>query len=143
MNEKKYKSVIVIWVIIFLVLHTLSLINVVGLRPFFYTYLTKLVTSFVALIVLALVMAFMGLSLKKKMAGPIIGIVLGAVYILSFNIEHVFMSLVNLVAGVCFIISCAGMIKYINQTNETVKEPKKEEKQQEEKTEETKQEENV
>lgn len=141
MNEKKYKSVIVIWVVIFLVLHTLSLINVVELRPFFYTYLTKLITAFVALIVLALVMVFMGLSFKKKKAGPIVGIVLGAIYILSFNIEHIFMSIVNIVAGVCFIVSCAGMIKYINQTNETVKETKEEE--QDEKAEETKQEENV
>lgn len=127
MNEKKYKSVVVIWGVIFLVLHTLSLINVVGLRPFYYTYLTKLVTSLIALIVLALVIIFMGLSLKEKKAGPIIGIVLGAIYILNFNITHIFVSVVNLVAGVCFIISCAGMLKYINKTNKTEKEPKDEE----------------
>lgn len=140
MNEKKYKSVIVIWGVIFLVLHTLSLINVVGLRTFYYTYLDKLVTSFVALIVLALVIIFMALSLKKKKAGPIIGIVLGAIYILNFNFVHIFMSVVDLIAGVCFIISCAGMLKYISGTSETVKEPK-EEKQ--EKKQEEKQEENV
>ncbi len=129
MNEKKYKSVIVIWGVIFLVLHTLSLINVIGLRPFYYTYLTKLITSFVALIVLALVIIFMGLSLKKKKAGPIIGIILGAVYILNFNFENIFISVVNLVAGVCFIISCAGMLKFISKTNKGEKAETKEEKQ--------------
>lgn len=32
MNEKKYKSVVVLWGIIFLCLQALSIINVVGLR---------------------------------------------------------------------------------------------------------------
>ena len=129
MNEKKYKSVVVIWGVIFLALHTLSLINVIGLRPFYYTYLTKLITSFVALIVLALVIIFIGLSLKKKKAGPIVGIILGAVYILNFNFENIFISVVNLVAGVCFIISCAGMLKFISKTNKGEKVETKEEKQ--------------
>ncbi len=119
MNEKKYKSVIVIWGVIFLVLHTLSLINVIGLFPYLYTYLTKLLTSLVALIVLALVIIFMGLSLKEKKAGPIIGIILGAIYILNFNLTHIFMSVVNLIAGVCFIISCVGMLKFISKTNKS------------------------
>ena len=119
MNEKRYKSVIVLWGVIFLVLHTLSLINVVGLRPFAYTY--------VALIVLALVIIFMGFSLKKKKAGPIIGIILGAIYILNFNLTNIFISIVNLVAGVCFIISCAGMLRFIAKENK--KQPEKEEKQ--------------
>lgn len=131
MDEKKYKSVIVIWGVIFLVLHTLSLINVIGLRPFYYTYFTKLITSFVALIVLALVIIFIGLSLKKKKAGPIIGIILGAVYILNFNLENIFISVVNLVAGICFIISCAGLLKFISKTNKVEKEENKEEKQSE------------
>ena len=129
MNEKKYKSVVVIWGVIFLVIHTLSLINVIGLRPFYYTYLTKLITSFVVLIVLALVIIFMGLSLKKKKAGPIIGIILGAIYILNFNLTHIFMSVVNLVAGVCFIISCVGMLKFISKANKSEKTESKEEKQ--------------
>lgn len=127
MNEKRYKSIIVIWGVIFLVLHTLSLINVVGLRPFAYTYLYKLITSFVALIVLALVIIFIALSLKKKKAGPIIGIVLGVIYILNFNLTNIFISITNLVAGVCFIISCACMLKFIAKENR--KHTEKEEKQ--------------
>ena len=120
MDEKKYKSVIVIWGVIFLILHTLSLINVVGIWPEFFTYLTKLIISFVALVVLALVMIYMHLSLKKKKTGPIIGIMLGAIYILNFDYEHIFISVVNFVAGVCFIISCAGMLKYISETRKEV-----------------------
>ena len=33
MNEKKYKSVVVIWGVILLTLQALALIDVVGLRP--------------------------------------------------------------------------------------------------------------
>ena len=123
MDEKKYKSIVVIWGVIFLVLHTLSLINVVGLRPFAYTYLYKLVTSFVAVIMIALIIIYLVLSLKKKKAGPIIGIIVGAVYILSFSI-------INVVIGVCFIVSCAGMLKDISKENKIVEQPK-EEKQEE------------
>ena len=123
MDEKKYKSIVVIWGVIFLVLHTLSIINVVGLRPFAYTYLYKLVTSFVAVIMIALIIIYLVLSLKKKKAGPIIGIIVGAVYILSFSI-------INVVIGVCFIVSCAGMLKDISKENKIVEQPK-EEKQEE------------
>ena len=123
MDEKKYKSIVVIWGVIFLVLHTLSLVNVVGLRPFAYTYLYKLVTSFVAVIMIALIIIYLVLSLKKKKAGPIIGIIVGAVYILSFSI-------INVVIGVCFIVSCAGMLKDISKENKIVEQPK-EEKQEE------------
>ena len=48
MEEKKYKSIIALWGLILLILQTLALINVVGLRPEFYNYLTKLQTSFIA-----------------------------------------------------------------------------------------------
>ena len=123
MNEKKYKSVVVIWGVIFLILHALALINVVGLRPFAYTYLYTLMTAFVAVVMLALVIIYLVLSLKKKKAGPIIGIIVGAVYILSFSI-------INIVIGVCFIVSCAGMLKDISKENKTVEQPK-EEKQEE------------
>lgn len=108
MNEKKYKSVVVIWGVIFLILQTLALINVVGLRPLFYSYLTKLITSFIATIVLALIIIFMVLSLRKKKAGPIIGIIIGAVYVTSLNI-------LNLIVGICFIISCVGLLKELQK----------------------------
>ena len=108
MDEKKYKSIVVVWGVILLILQALSVINVVGLRPDMYDDLTKLVTAFVATIMMALIIVYIVLSLKKKKAGPIIGIITGAVYILNFSI-------VSVIAGICFIIYCIGMIKELGK----------------------------
>lgn len=107
MNEKKYKSLVVIWGAIFLILHAISLVYVIGINPYGYTHMEKLITSFIAVIMLALVIIYMSLALKKKPAGPVIGMIIGAVYIVSLNI-------IDFVIGVCFIISCAGMLKMLN-----------------------------
>ncbi len=107
MNEKKYKSVVVLWGIIFLCLQALSIINVVGLRPDDYTKIHKLIVSLVAAVMIGIVIIFMVLSLKKKKAGPIIGMILGAIYILSFSI-------INAIVGICYIISCADLLKDLN-----------------------------
>ena len=107
MNEKKYKSIIVLWGIIFLCLQAISIVNVVGLNPENYTYAYKIVASIVAAAVMIMTIIFMVLSLKKKKAGPIIGMILGATHIISFTI-------INVVVGVCCIISCAGLLKDIN-----------------------------
>ena len=66
MNEKKYKSVVVIWGVILLTLQALALIDVVGLRPNLYNQLSKLETSFIAVGLLILILAYMLLSLNKK-----------------------------------------------------------------------------
>lgn len=55
MNEKKYKSVVVIWGVILLTLQALALIDVVGLRPNLYNQLSKLETSFIAVGLLILI----------------------------------------------------------------------------------------
>ncbi len=107
MNEKKYKSLVVIWGAIFLILHAISLVYVVGINPNDFTYAEKLITAFVAVIMIALVIIYMALSLKKKPAGPVIGMIIGAAYIVSLTI-------VNFIIGICFIISCAGMLKMLN-----------------------------
>lgn len=67
----------------------------------------KLIVSLVAAIMIGIVIIFMVLSLKKKKAGPIIGIILGAIYILSFSI-------INAIVGICYIISCADLLKDLN-----------------------------
>lgn len=108
MNEKKYKSVVAIWGAILLILQALALINVVGLNPSEYEQLTKLITALVAVVMIGLVIAFLVLTLKKKKAGPIIGIVIGALYIAG-------LSIINIIVGVCFIISCVGMMKQIEK----------------------------
>ena len=108
MNEKKYKAVVAIWGVIFLTLQALSMINVVGLNPILYSDFYKLVTAFLVLIMMALTISYLLLSLKKKKAGPIIGIVIGALYILVLNI-------INILVGVCFIVSCVSMLKDIEK----------------------------
>lgn len=108
MDEKKYKSIVVVWGVILLILQALSVINVVGLRPDMYDDLTKLVTAFVATVMMVLIIVYIVLSLKKKKAGPIIGIITGAIYILNFSV-------VSIIAGICFIIYCAGMLKELGK----------------------------
>ena len=66
MNEKKYKSIIVLWGIIFLCLQAISIVNVVGLNPENYTYAYKIVASIVAAAVMIMTIIFMVLSLKKQ-----------------------------------------------------------------------------
>ena len=99
MNEKKYKSVVVIWGVILLTLQALALIDVVGLRPNLYNQLSKLETSFIAVGLLILILAYMLLSLNKKKSGAIIGVLTGLLYMLTFNVA-------NMIAGIFFIAYC-------------------------------------
>lgn len=122
MNEKKYKAVVAIWGVIFLTLQALSMINVVGLNPILYSDFYKLVTAFLVLIMMALTISYLVLSLKKKKAGPIIGIVIGTLYILVLNI-------INILVGVCFIVSCVSMLKDIEKCEAEIVEKQKIEEQ--------------
>ena len=103
MNEKKYKSVVVIWGVILLTLQALALIDVVGLRPNLYNQLSKLETSFIAVGLLILILAYMLLSLNKKKSGAIIGVLTGLLYMLTFNVA-------NMIAGIFFIAYCAWIL---------------------------------
>lgn len=109
MDEKRYKSVVALWSIIFLCLQAITMINVVGINPGDYTALTKSIDSLAAVIIIALTIIFMALSLKFKKSGPIIGMVIGAVYIVaSFNIGY-------MVVGILFIFSCADLLQELNK----------------------------
>ena len=85
----------------------------------------RLITAFVAVIMLALVIIYMVLSLKKKPAGPVIGMIIGAAYIVSLTI-------IDFIIGICFIISCAGMLKMLNLGKEQKTKAVKESKEQKE-----------
>lgn len=111
MNEKKYKSVIVIWGAILLILQALALIDVVGLRPSLYSQLSKLETSFIAVGLVILILAYMLLSLNKKKAGAIVGLLTGLLYMLTFNV-------VNMIAGICFIAYCAWILCEMGKESE-------------------------
>lgn len=126
MYEKKYKSITVIWGAILLMLQALALIDAVGLRPTLYDQLTKLQISFIAVAMIGLVTAYMILCLHKKKSGPILGMLIGVLYIMTLNI-------INTIAGMCFIIYCAWLLKELNISNKiTEKEEEKEEKKEEE-----------
>lgn len=116
MNEKKYKAVVAIWGVIFLTLQALALISAISLFSENYSYLKVLMVSFVAVIMVALVIIFMVLSFKKKKAGPIVGMIFGAVYILTSNGINIVQSfIVNFIVGICFIASCISLLKDIEK----------------------------
>ena len=112
MYEKKYKSITVIWGAILLMLQALALIDVVGLRPTLYDQLSKLQISFIAIVMIILVTAYMILCLHKKKSGPVVGMLIGVLYIMILNI-------VNTIAGMCFIIYCAWLLKELNHSEKS------------------------
>ncbi len=122
MDEKRYKSVVALWSIIFLCLQAITMINVVGINPGDYTALTKSIDSLAAVIIIALTIIFMALSLKYKKSGPIIGMVIGAVYIVaSFNVGY-------MIIGILFIFSCADLLQELNKGKKEATTNKVEEK---------------
>lgn len=121
MNEKKYKAIVGLWGFILLVLQAITLINVIGIMPEAYTDVQKIIISIIAILVIALVIIFMVLSLRKKKAGPIIGMIIGVAYIISLNV-------VNLIVGICLIISSADLLKDLNNDAATPKKEQEENK---------------
>ena len=117
MNEKKYKSVVVICGAIMLIIQTITLIYMIGINPTEYNQLSKLIASFAAVILIALIIPYIVLSLDKKKAGPIIGMIAGVVNIVNFNV-------VNFFVGIIFIIYCASMLVSINKNENAKKEIK-------------------
>ena len=117
MNEKKYKSVVVICGAIMLIIQTITLIYMIGINPTEYNQLSKLIASFAAVILIALIIPYIVLSLDKKKAGPIIGMIAGVVNIVNFNV-------VNFFVGIIFIIYCASMLVSMNKNENAKKEIK-------------------
>ena len=114
MEEKKYKSVVTICGAIILILQTITLIYMIGINPTEYSQLAKLVAGLIAVVMIGLIIPYMILSLDKKKAGPIIGMIAGVVSILNFNV-------VNLIAGIIFIIYCASILASINKNGKDKK----------------------
>ena len=108
MEEKKFKSMAAIWGGVLIFLQGINLIYISSSA----TYLTgtsktiALMTSFICLTLLIL---YLVLTLNKKIAGPILGIIRGAMSIFTLNI-------LDIAIGVCFIVSCASFIKYISDS---------------------------
>ena len=58
--------------------------------------------------VIVLLYFFYSLTKKKNIAGPIIGIILGALYILSFKI-------ISIIIGILVLVDSIAMLKYIKK----------------------------
>lgn len=56
---------------------------------------------------------FYSLSKKENILGPVIGIILAIMYILQLSIVGIFI-------GICILIDCISMLKYINEKNKKI-----------------------
>lgn len=122
MDKKRYKSVIALWGIIFICLQAITIVNVFGINPGGYTEVAKAINSITAVIIVVLTIIFMVLSLKFKKSGPIIGMIIGAVYIVaSFNVGY-------MIVGILFIFSCADLLQELNKGQNDKETKKVEEK---------------
>lgn len=68
----------------------------------------NIATTVMSIGFIILLYLFYSLSKKKKMIGPIIGILLGTLYILRLNI-------LTIIMGICILVDCISMIKYIKE----------------------------
>ncbi len=117
MNEKWYKSVVVLLGTIMIIIQAITIIFMVGIYPETYTQMQKLVQSFIAIAMAGLSIIFMLLSLKKKKTGPILGMIVGLEYTFSYTI-------INLLVGVALFAFCLGLL--VELTKEDVRTEKKE-----------------
>lgn len=70
----------------------------------------NIIASVMALVFIILLYLFYSFTKKKKVAGPIIGIVLGSMYILQLNI-------LTIIVGIFVLVDSVSMLKYINKLN--------------------------
>ena len=103
--QKKLKGTKVFCIIIGILFTILLIVSIVAKSYF---------SMAISLVCIVLLFLFYSLTKKKKIAGPIIGIIIGSVYILQFNI-------LTIVIGILVIIDCASLIKYINSINQSSK----------------------
>ncbi len=111
MEDKKYKIVVSIWGALLIIADIINLISCITMKTsILYASITNSIAIITSLVMLILVVLYLVLSLKQMKAGPIIGIIRGALYIISFNIF-------GIVLGIGFIVSCASMLKDISKNN--------------------------
>ena len=87
---------------------TLSVINSITLLA--GIYLKNWYIVFLELVIITVLILFYVLTKKRMIAGPIIGIVLGILYIMSFNI-------ISISLGIVVILDSIVMYKYISNKN--------------------------
>lgn len=121
MNEKWYKSVVVLLGTIMIIIQAITIIFMVGINPEAYTYIQKLVQSFISIAMVGLSIIFILLSLKKKKMGPILGMIVGLEYTFNYTI-------VNLIVGVALFVFCLGLLVELGKVDAKTTDVKKAEK---------------
>ena len=76
-------------------------------------------SAVICLICIAAFLSFFFLTKKRSIAGPIIGIILGCLYIINFLWAK---AAISLILGIVIIIDCVVMIKYLRQDNSKISE---------------------
>lgn len=109
MEENKYKSIVLIWGILLIILQFFTLLSNITMETTILQGETvKNTAIIVSVVMLILLILYLVLSLKKLKAGPIIGIVCSIFYLLGLNIF-------NIILAVGFLVSCVSMIKELNK----------------------------
>ncbi len=70
----------------------------------------NIIASVISLGFIILLYLFYSFTKKKKIAGPIIGIILGILYILQLNV-------LAIAIGVFILVDCFAILKYIKEIN--------------------------
>lgn len=100
MDEKKFKRNLMIWAVVLFLLQGIALVACIKSG--------EMISIVSALVALVLIFLFVNFSLKKNKVGPICGIILSILYIISFDIS-------SILVGVLLISDCINLLKNINE----------------------------
>lgn len=101
MDEIKFYKELKIWGILLSILQGITFFSAI-----LSDSLVKSYSILGAIIAIILIILFWTFTYKKSIAGPILGIILGALYVISRD-------LISLILGIGLIIDCSRFIKYI------------------------------
>lgn len=125
MNEKWYKSVVVLLGTIMLLVQAITMVYMVGMEPEQFSQTEKLVQSFIAVAMIGLSISFMVLGLRRKKAGPIIGMIVGLEFaFLNFNVA-------NLIIGATLFVFCLCLLVTLEKSETGKEKTEKAEKKEE------------
>ncbi len=107
MNEKRYQSLAVIWILVLVLVQGINLLRIPGMyiNEKYFIYVS------IHLLILVLIAIYSILIMKKIKNGPIVGITIGIVYLVIYNTDNI----VNTILGILLIITNIGMLIELGQ----------------------------
>ena len=75
------------------------------------------VGAILAVIFLVVLYLFYSLTKKRKIVGPVIGIILGIVYIIQPILIYGEIDIISIIIGISILADCLSMYKYIKDIN--------------------------